>query len=249
MLFLKFAIVRVSAVACICFFLAHDFGQAAPVRGSKAASPTAIATSADVSYCFARVRGLDPERLPPAYLVLQLRVAVSYRNTGTRPMILPLERERTIYTALQPGSMKVFKPGLGLFDPTFKIMNDLPPDVSPDSPISPKNDFFTVIPAGGEMTPPLLEEITLPVDRNAPFRRYPDLRGHRVYMKLRFAHRELSAVLQANLSDRWSRFGVPWTGTLTTNTILIDVPAAPQAAPCKDRYTPAHPVVGEDDRK
>jgi hypothetical protein len=32
--------------------------------------------SADVVYCFARVRGLEPERLPPAYLVLQLRVAI-----------------------------------------------------------------------------------------------------------------------------------------------------------------------------
>jgi hypothetical protein len=242
---MKFAIARVSALICV----GICFGHAATVRDSRIASPTAIATNADVSYCFARVRGLDPERLPPAYLVLQLRVTVSYRNAGTRPVILPLERERTIYTALQPGAMKVFKEGLGLFDPVLKVMKDLPADVSPDSPVSPKNDVFTLIPAGGEMTPPLLEEITLPVNRNAPFRRYPDLRGHRVYVKLRFVHRELSAALQANLSDRWSRFGVPWTGTLTTNTILIDVPVAPQAAPCKDRDTPAHPVVGLDDKK
>jgi hypothetical protein len=145
--------------------------------------------------------------------------------------------------------MKVFKEGLGLFDPVLKVMNNLPDDVGLDSPVSPKNDVFTVIPARGEMTPPLVEEITLPVNRKPVFRRYPDLRGHRVYLKLRFVHRELSAALQANLSDRWSRFGVPWTGSLTTNTILIDVPSAPQAAPCKDLYTPAHPVVGEDDQK
>jgi hypothetical protein len=245
MAFMKFTIARASALICVCLC----FAQAATVRDSRIASPTAIATNADVSYCFARVRGLDPERLPPAYLVLELRVTVSYRNAGTRPLILPLERERTIYTALQPGSMKVFKDGLGLFDPSFKVMKDLPADVSPESPVSPKNDSFTVIPAGGEMAPPVLEEITLPVNRKAPFRRYPDLRGHRVYLKLRFVHRELSAALQANLSDRWSRFGVPWTGTLTTNTILIDVPDAPQAAPCKDRDTPAHPVVGQDDNK
>jgi hypothetical protein len=30
---------------------------------------------------------------------------------------------------------------------------------------------------------------------------------------------------------------------------LIDVPDAPEAGPCKDDYTPAHPVVGEDDNK
>lgn len=242
---MKFAIARVSAILCASLVS----GQAATVRDSIIGSPTAIATNADVSYCLARVRGLDPERLPLAYLVLQLRVAVSYRNPGTRPLILPLEHERTVFTALKPGAMKVFKEGLGLFDPTFKIMKELPADVSADNPVDPKNDFFAVVPAGGEMTPPRSEEITLPVDRNAPFRKYPDLRGHRVYVKLRFVHRELSPALQANLSDRWSRFGVPWTGTLTTNTIMIDVPAAPQAAPCKDRETPAHQVVSSDDKK
>jgi hypothetical protein len=237
---MKFVIATVSALTCAGLF----FSQAATLPDSKISSPTAEATSADVNFCFARVRGLDPTRLPPAYLVLRLNVTVSYRNPGTRPLILPLERERTIYTALKPGSMNVFKEGMGLFDPILKPMNDLPADVSPDSPVNPKNDVFAVIPAGGEMTPPLLEEITLPVSRKGLFKKYPDLRGHRVYLKLRFVHRELSAALEASLSDRWSSFGVPWTGTLTTNTILIDVPASPEAAPCKDNDRPAHPAVG-----
>ena len=58
-------------------------GQAAKVRDAAIAT-TAIATKAEVGYCFAQVRGLEPERLPPAYLVLRLTVAVSYRNSGTR---------------------------------------------------------------------------------------------------------------------------------------------------------------------
>jgi hypothetical protein len=245
MLSTKFTIARAIALLCAGLGLV----EAATVRNPKVASPTAVATAANVGYCFGRVRGLDPERLPPAYLVLRLNVRISYLNEGTRPLILPLERERTIYTALKPGEMSVFKPGLGLFDPVLKPMEHLPPDVSPASPIDPKNDIFAVIPAGGEMTPPLIEEITLPVDRKGLFRKYPDLRGHRVYVKLRFVHRELTAALQADLSDRWSRFGVPWSGTLTTNTILIDVPAAPEAEPCKDLNMPAHPASGEEDQK
>jgi hypothetical protein len=241
----KFTVARVVWLICV----AVGCAQAATVRNAKTASPTAVATTADVGYCFARVRGLNPERLPPAYLVLRLHVTVSYRNNGTRPVILPLERKRIIYTALKPGQMNVFKEGLGLLDPTYKVMTVLPLDVSPDSPISPKNDSFTVIPAGGEMTPPLIEEITLPVSRKGMFRKYPDLRGRRVYVTLRFVHRELTAALQADLSDRWSRFGVPWTGTVTTNIILIDVPANPEAEPCKDSYSPAHQVVGADDKK
>ena len=145
--------------------------------------------------------------------------------------------------------MSKFHQPLGLFDASYNVMKYLPADVSPDNPVTPKNDVFTVIPAGGEMTPPLLEEITMPVSRKGVFRRYPDLRGHRVYVKLRFEHQKLSAALEANLSDRWSRFGLPWSGTLTTYTILIDVPAAPQAAPCKDNYTPAHSAAGLGDEK
>jgi hypothetical protein len=144
--------------------------------------------------------------------------------------------------------MTKFHPPLGEYVAGYKVMKDLPADVSPDSPVDPRNDVFTVIPAGGEMTPALVEEITLPVNHQALFRNYPDLRGKRVYIRLQFAHRELSPALEAILSDRWSHFGVPWTGTLTTNVFTIDVPATPppQAAPCKDDYTTVTPTLPND---
>lgn len=205
-------------------------------------APTATATVAEAAYCFARVRGLDPGRLPPAYLVLQLRVRVSYRNGGPRPLILPLERERTVYTALKPGPMNIFHGPLGLLEPSWTTMKYLPADVNPDSPVNPPNDVFSVIPAGAEMAPPILEDIALPVNRQSLFKHEPDLRGHRVYLRLKFVHRELSSALAANLSDRWTRFGVPWTGTLVTNTFAIDVPHAPQGPPCKDTY----PATGNE---
>jgi hypothetical protein len=87
----------------------------------------------------------------------------------------------------------------------------------------------------------MLEEITIPVGPKGMFKPSPDLRGKTVYVELRFAHRELSDDLSADLSDRWSRFGVLWTGILTTNKISVDVPAEPQAAsPCMDSQKPAH---------
>jgi hypothetical protein len=242
---MKFTFACIAVLTCTGLCL----GQSSTQRKSAISGPAAAATNADVSYCFARVRGLDPGLLPQAYLVAQLRVLVSYRNAGTQPLILPLERERTIYDGFKPGELNVFKERLDLFDPPFKAMKVLPAEVSPDSPVSPKNDVFTVIPAGGEMTPPLLEEFTLPVTRKGSFRRYPDLLGRKVYIKLRFVHRELSAALKTDLSDRWARFGVPWTGTLTTNTFAIDVPAAPQAAPCVEDATPAHSVERVDPGK
>ena len=220
--------------------LGYSLGYAA--TGPEAVpGPTAVATNADANYCFARVRGLDPERLPPAYLVLQLRVRVSWRNAGARPLIVPLERTRTVYSGFRPTALSIFHPGLihqegDIVGQGFKPMKSLPADVSADNPVDPKNDVFTVIPAGGEMTPALIEDITLPVNRTALFRHYPDLRGHKVFIRLEFVQRELSTALAADLSDRWSRFGVPWTGTLTTNTFEIDVPAHPQAVACKDNY-------------
>jgi|SRR5579871_1888724 len=221
---------------------------AAP-RDTVVPGPTAIATKAEAIYCFARVRGLEPERLPPAYLALRLKVTIAYRNTGARPLILPLERDRTVYTALQSGQMKVFKDNYSLFSPAFKPMKMLPSGVSDSSPIDPKNEFFAVIPASGEMAPPLSEEVLIPVNRKGVLKKYPDLRGRTVFVKLRFVHRELAPVLRAQLSDRWTRFGVPWTGTLTTNTIQVDVPQSPQAAPCQDDYLPAHPNAAPTDIK
>ena len=85
-------------------------------------------------------------------------------------------RDRTIYTALKPGTMSIFQ-SPSLFDPANNLMKDLPADVSPYNPVSPKNDVFAVIPARGEMTPPLLEDVTLPVNRKASSKTYPDLRG------------------------------------------------------------------------
>jgi hypothetical protein len=235
---------KLSVLACVCL----GFGQGATPRDAAIAGPAAVATNAETNYCFARVRGLDPGRQPPAYLVLQLRVHVSYRNAGARPLILPLERERTVFRSLKPGPMTVFKGPFSLLEPGYTMMKDLPADVSPDSPVTPHNDVFTVIRARGEMTPPLMEEIVMPVDRKSLFGHDIDLRGHRVYLRLKFVHRELSAALKADLSDRWARFGVPWTGPLMTNTFVIDVPANPQAVPCKDIYTragPEAPVEGK----
>src|SRR5580658_7739654 len=100
MISMKSSITRMSALSIFIgswFFgswASCCFGQAAKLRDARMVSPSAIATKADVDYCFARVRGLEPERLPPAYLVLRLTVAVSYRNSGTRPMILPLGQAR-----------------------------------------------------------------------------------------------------------------------------------------------------------
>jgi hypothetical protein len=240
---MKFTIALVSAFTCagLCS------GQATKPRDSAIASPTAVATNADVSYCLAQVRGLQPERLPPPYLELHLSVSVSYRNAANRSLILPLEHETTIYTSPKPGKMSVFREHL--IEPAIKVMKDLPDGVSQDSPVTPKNDYFTVIPAGGPMTPPLLEEITLPVNRKSVLGRSPDLRGHRVYIQLQLTHRELSAALKADLSDRWSHFGVLWTGALSTNTFVVDVPASPQAAPCVDKNKSAHPAASADPTK
>jgi hypothetical protein len=218
---------RPGAFTLICFSIARG----ATLANSATAGPEAFAAITQAKYCFARQRGLDPGHLPPAYLVLRLRIRVSYRNSGIRPLILPLERDRTIYTALQPGTMSIFHESVSLFDPVNRPLKDLPADVSPDR----RNDLFAVIPARGEMTPPLLEDVTLPVNRKAGFRTYPDLRGHTVYLRLKFEHQQLAPALEAALSDRWARFGIPWTGTLMTDTVAIDVPRnAPHALPCSD---------------
>jgi hypothetical protein len=238
---MKFTIAHMSLFACV----GVCAGQNATLPVSGVAGLAAVATNADVNYCFGRRRGLDPGRTPASYIDLQLRVRVSYRNDGARPVILPLERERTVYYGLKPEGMSAFQEDMDLLQSTPKAMKELPAEASLESPISPKNDAFAVIPAAGEMTPALSEHITLPVNRFGFFKRYPDLRGHRVYVKLQFAHRELSAALKQDLSSRWSPFGVLWTGTLTTETFPVDVPVTPPVPGlCRDPE-PDHPVSSQ----
>ena len=199
----------------------------------QAPSPEASATVAEANYCFVRKRGILSEQMPAPTLALQLKVRVSFNNPGSRPLILPIDHDRTVYIAMAPGVMKAMKKPVNLMETKINIMSHLPADVSPASPVDPKNNVFSVVRPGG--SEPLYEEqVELPVYRKTS-RGLTDLRGKRIYFKLQLEHQAMTPALIANLSDRWSGFGVPWTGTLRTNTFVLDVPAAPQAVECSDK--------------
>jgi hypothetical protein len=213
--------------------------KAASLPDSRNVGLSAAARITEANYCFARTRRFTPERQPPSYLVLRLRIQVAYLNTGTRPIILPVEHDRTVYEALKPGVMNIFHemPGMAIdgLSASLKLMKELPPKVSPDNPSDPRNDYFAVIPAGGNILEPLLEEIAFPVNHKMILRHDPDLRGHRLYIRLQLKQQELSPELETDLSDRWIRFGVPWTGNVMTNVMTIDVPRQiGEAKPCVD---------------
>lgn len=214
--------------------------QAASLPNTPVDGPEATAAITGAEFCFAHERKIDLDRTPPSYLVLHLKIRVAYRNAGSRPLIVPLGREKTVYTALQPGIMKITpQPQNFPDDETFTLMKNLPADVNPDNPLQPANDVFTVIPAAGTMTPAFDEEVILPVNRKNLFKRDPDLRGRRLYVRLQFDHQDLAPALEANLSDRWAKFGVPWTGMTRTNTVSFDVPKVPPASKlCVDKRVP-----------
>lgn len=214
--------------------------HAAGLPAAPANGPEAFARITESDYCFAHERKLEVDKLPPSYLVLHLHFQVAYRNTGTRPLIMPLGREKTVYTAFKPGVMKISpQPQNFPDDQPVTLMKNLPADVDPKSPVNPHNDVFTIIPAGSYMAPAFEEDVILPVNHKNLFRHDPDLRGHRLYLRLQFDHQELDPALEANLSDRWNSFGVPWTGMTRTNTLTFDVPATPPASkPCVDTRIP-----------
>jgi hypothetical protein len=221
-----------SVVACLSLGAAH-----AASLDKKIATPTAVARIADGEYCFAHVRTLTPERTPPSYLVLRLRIQVAYLNAGDRPLIIPVEHERTVYTALKPGVMNIFHelPTVDSLTPSLKEMKDLPPKVSVENPIDPKNDYFAIVPAHGNLVSSRSETINFPVNHKMLFRHDPDLRGKRLYLRLELNQQEITPALLADLSDRWAQFGVPWTGSLMTNVMTIDVPrTVAQAKRCDD---------------
>jgi hypothetical protein len=223
-----------SALACLSLCTL----QGASLPDSQRIGLTGAARIVAADYCFARTRRFTPERQPPSYLVLRLKIQVAYRNTGNRPLIIPIEHERTVYTAFKQGVMNIFRemPGIDGITPSLKMMKELPLSVSPDNPSDPKNDVFVVIPARGDYVAPQFEEITLPVNHKTMLRySYPDMRGKKLYLRLQLRQQELLSTLETDLSDRWTRFGAPWTGNVMTNVVTIDVPRQlPQASPCVD---------------
>jgi hypothetical protein len=133
--------------------------------------------------------------------------------------------------------MKAIRESRGLFDQPPEMMMRLPPNVSPANPVNPENDEFRIIPPGGHIALPLEEHfVTVPIRRDA--RPKVDLLGKTLYLRLKLGHRPLAPILEAELSDKWARFGVPWTGDLLTNTLVIRVPASPAAADCVDKRYP-----------
>jgi hypothetical protein len=230
---------RTIALAGLCVFAIGPVFGANYIdgKGLPATGPTATAKVLEANYCFAEAHGISPERLPAPPLVLRVRLQVSYHDSGNRPLIVPLDHDLTVWMSQGPGVMKILHQPAGIFDRVVKTMIHLPPDVSPDSPVDPKNDVFGVIPAGRDMTAPQVEEVTLQVYKKS-LRQRIDLRGRRVYLKLQLDHQPVAASLEAEMSDRWSRFGVPWTGGLRTNTVILDIPSTPHARECPDNAAP-----------
>jgi hypothetical protein len=223
---------------------AMTWNAAAASLPKAAAQPVAVATVSEAKYCFARVRGLTPERLPPSFLVLQVELQMTYRNPGDRPLILPLAHEHTLYTSLAAGTMKIQKEPVFFNAPSTAPLKHLPADVNPENPTNPNNDVLGIIPARGELKMKDPEEVTLTVFRRSARYHDPDLRGHRVFVRLRMDHQEYDPALEAVLSDRWARFGLPWSGKLLTDTLTFDVPASIDAPPCVDKRDP-HTVTNK----
>lgn len=234
------------AVLCLSVTLAgYAAGPNAPDLRTRDTAPPPVEATAKIveaNYCFANLHGILPERLPIPPLVVQLKVQVSYHDAGNRPLIVPLDHDLAVYTSTKPGLMKVST----VLGPKLKPMEHLPPNVSSKSPIDPANDVFTIIPAGGQMSPALVEEITVPIYKKS-VRQSVDLRGRPLYIRLQFDHQPLSPSLEAAMSDRWTRFGTPWTGRLRTNTLLLQVPATPSAKECIDVKEPHYPHKGLDE--
>lgn len=214
--------------------------SAASISGRPIAEPEAVAAITAADYCFAHTRALAYERQPPSYLVLHLHVKVGYKNSGPRPIIMPLGRDRTVYTTLKPGVMKITPQPSNFPDDTIVTeMKTLPAGVNPENPVFPENDVFRIIAANNWMSPAFEEDVVLPVNHKTLLRHDPDLRGHRIYVRLQFDHQPIAPALEAKLSDAWTKFGIPWTGMLRTNTLTYDVPKNPPAAQtCIDTRIP-----------
>ncbi len=202
--------------------------------------PTVEITAFKQYYCLGRPGGDGvPERLPPDAITLRLRIRLSYRNVGSRPLILPLLKGLTALV-ISPTRAGATRRQSERVVPYFGRM--IPEDLSQEGDQPTLNHNFEVIPPGGVFERRFSREtdfdeyVILDVRNPAGKFQRDDLRGKKIFLQLELNHLRFPKSQADELAVRWERYGYLWTGTVRSNPVEINIPRSPEFADCSHEY-------------
>jgi len=197
--------------------------------------PEVIVTITEQTYCLGRIAGFPVDLLDgesPDRITLALRLQLTFRNIGHRPLILPVLLDFSkLIVSHKPGSMakaseRVVAP-LEWGEPDLKYigLDTLEP-----------NKAFELIPPGGGSGDYFAKThfpIHVVVFDPSPRVHVEDLRGTKIFLQLEVDHLRFPKDLADTLAKRWARYGYLWTGTTRTQAIHIEIPRTPGAVACQ----------------
>jgi hypothetical protein len=191
------------------------------------------ATIEQAKFCLGNPGSLLVDRLSEDAVALRLRVWLSYRNVGSKSLILPTYHELSALIVSVGRLPLAGESGQNQLVTHFKRRqkptDELPKDVSADSPFNP---LFKVVPPNEELNKYFSESVVLPVHNSVASDLRSDLLGRKIYIQLELTHMGLSRRLESKLAARWERYGRLWRGRVRSNPIEIDVPKSPQIVDC-----------------
>jgi hypothetical protein len=186
-------------------------------------------------FCLGQPGFISPEKQPPDAITLRLLVDLFYRNTSSKPLILPVSEYAAIVLSRNPADVTQRKSQL-----IIPFRAKVP---SGDENLSergidlsrPREPFFEIIQPHEEGRMSLTEYVILRV--HDPSGRDPqgELLGKRVFLQLELDHHLTQQVAQ-DLARQWHAFGDLWTGKIRTQPVELNISSSPVFADCSLEY-------------
>lgn len=198
--------------------------------------PTVRAAIRDQKFCLGEPGIVSFEHQHPDTVTFRLRIELYYRNTGSKPVILPTSRDPVVILSRNSADARRRQNQFHI-----RLREKKPPEEEDLEAIGidldrPREPYFQVIPPGKEGSVALPEYVVLRVHNPSDKQAQTELLGKKIFIQLELDHSQLPKQLAQKLTDRWRKYGDLWVGKAKTEAMEFDIPVSPKFADCSLEY-------------
>ena len=199
----------------------------------KTVDPEVRMVVTEQKYCLGQPGFVSIEKQPPDAITLRVHSRLSYRNSGSKPVILPVEEDAVLILSRSLEDVARRKNQLAL-----RFYKKRPRDLAEhginlDRPAEP---FFMIVPPGEESKFGFSQNVVLRVHNPSESRPESEWLGKKVFLQLELEHLPFSKRFAQHLAAKWSEYGDLWTGKVRTEPLEVDIPASPKFGDCSLEY-------------
>ena len=190
----------------------------------------------DQKFCLGEPGFVSFEHQHPDTITFRLRVELYYRNTGSKPLILPTSKDTVVILSRSSADARRRQNQFHIRLREKRLPEDEDLEARGIELDRPREPYFQVIPPGKEGSVALPEYVVLRVHNPSDKQVQTELLGKKIFIQLELDHSQLPKQLAKKLTDRWRQYGDLWTGKATTEVMEFDIPLSPKFADCSLEY-------------